>query len=111
MTRRTAFIAAAVAAGAIGLGATAAGAAAVGGDDSPITGSDLERATEAALAHTGEGRVSDTEVDGDAEADDKGSYEVEVVLDDGSQVEVELDASFDVVSAEVDHEDAADDED
>ena len=42
--------------------------------DQPITGDDLERASAAALAHTGEGRVTDTEV-GDEESaqpDDRG---------------------------------------
>ena len=105
MKRKTAFIGAAVAAGAIGLGATAGAATAAGGDDdAPITGRDLERATDAALAHTGEGRVTDTETEA-------GTYEVEVLLDDGSQVELQLDDSFAVVGDEVDHEDAKDDDD
>ena len=106
MKRRTAFIVAALAVGAIGLGATAGVATATSvseDDDAPITGADLQRATEAALAHTGEGTVSDSEVEG-------GSFEIEVVLDDGSQVELQLDESFAVVGDEVDHEDARDDD-
>ena len=106
MKRRTAFIVAALAVGAIGLGATAGVATATSvseDDDAPITGADLQRATEAALAHTGEGTVSDSEVEGS-------SFEIEVVLDDGSQVELQLDESFAVVGEEVDHEDARDDD-
>ncbi|QYG95458.1 hypothetical protein HC251_08660 [Iamia sp. SCSIO 61187] len=78
-----------------GVGAGIAGAG--GGDDSeaPITGSDLERATTAALDHTGEGRVTDTKV-----GDEESFYEVEVTLDDGSEVDVQLDADFRVVGEE-----------
>ena len=63
-------------------------AVAQGGDDSepPITGAALDQATEAALAHTGGGRVSGTEV-----GDEESHYEVEVTLDDGTQVDVQLD--------------------
>ena len=67
------------------------------GDDSgPITGEALDRASEAALAHTGEGRVTETEID-----DEESYYEVEVTLDDGSQVDVQLDEAFNVVSDEL----------
>ena len=65
--------------------------------DTPITGSALERASAAALAHTGEGRVTGTE-DGDEES----RYEVEVTLDDGTQVDVQLDEAFNVVGDETD---------
>ena len=65
--------------------------------DQPITGEDLERASAAALEHTGEGRVTDTEV-----GDEESLYEVEVTLDDGSQVDVQLDGDFHVVSTEAD---------
>ena len=79
-------------------------AAAGGGDDSegPITGSELDRASAAALAETGEGRVTETEV-----GDEDSFYEVEVTLDDGSQVDVQLDRDFQVVGSEADHEDDA----
>lgn len=72
-----------------------------GGDDheSPITGDALDRASAAALEHTGEGRVTETEV-----GDEDSYYEVEVTLDDGSQVDVQLDEDFNVVGDEVDHE-------
>jgi uncharacterized membrane protein YkoI len=102
MERRTKWIAAgALAVSAIGIGATVAAAGSRGGDDSetPITGSDLEKASAAALAHTGEGKVTETEV-----GDEESYYEVEVTLDDGSQVDVQLDRSFAVVGSEADHE-------
>lgn len=74
-------------------------AAAGGNDDSegPITGSELDRAGAAALEETGEGRVTDTEV-----GDEDSFYEVEVRLDDGSQVDVQLDRDFNVVGSEND---------
>ena len=99
MRRRTkVFIGTAVAAVVVGIGAGGVAAAAdTGGDDAadvPITGTDLQRASEAALAETGGGEVVDSEV----ESDENG-YEVEVNLDDGRQIEVQLDASFAVVSS------------
>jgi len=71
-----------------------------GGDDNEvaIAGDALDKASAAALAHTGEGRVSDTEV-----GDEESLYEVEVTLDDGSQVDVQLDENFNVVGEEADH--------
>jgi hypothetical protein len=72
-------------------------AVATGTDDAehPITGSALQRATQAALAETDGGRVSETEV-----GDEESRYEVEVTLDDGSQVDVQLDRNFAVVGTE-----------
>ena len=98
---RITVVAAVTAAGAGG-GIAAAGC----GDDSegPITGSELDRASAAALAETGEGRVTETEV-----GDEDSFYEVEVTLDDGSQVDVQLDRDFQVVSSSTDHEDDAGD--
>ena len=94
-----------LAAGAVTVAAAGAGTAAVsasGNDDNerPITGTALEDASRAALAHTGGGRVTESEV-----GDEDSYYEVEVTLDDGSQVDVQLDRSFAVVGSEVDHED------
>ncbi len=79
---------------ALGAGAAAAG---TGDDDAPdvaLTGTDLERASEAALAETGGGEVVDSEVE-----DEENGYEVEVNLDDGRQIEVQLDANFAVVDS------------
>jgi len=65
------------------------------GPDIPITGPDLERASAVALEFTGEGRVSDTEVE-----DEESYYEVEVTLDDGSEIDVQLDETFVVVGTD-----------
>ena len=86
-------------------------AAAVGGDEdaseqeTPITGTDLQKASDAALEHTGAGRVTETEVD-----DEESYYEVEVTLPSGEQTDVQLDKSFNVVGAEIDSEDDADEQ-
>ena len=73
-------------------------------DERPIEGPALARASAAALAHTGAGRVTETEV-----GDEEGFYEVEVTLPDGSQVDVHLDRSFDVLGAETDGSEREDD--
>lgn len=65
--------------------------------DEPVTGTDLERASAAALDHTGGGEVVDSEV-----GDDGAAYGIEIKLDDGSQVEVNLDANFTVIGSEPD---------
>jgi hypothetical protein len=87
----------------VGLAAGGTGIAVAGGvgddDEAPITGDALDRASAAALEHTGEGRVTETEV-----GDEESYYEVEVTLDDGSQVDVQLDEDFNVVSSEADDE-------
>ena len=78
---------------------TVGGAAALAGDDDaqdrPIPASELERAEQAALDETGGGTVTATEVD-----DEESEYEVEVTLDDGTQVDVQLDENFQVVGSE-----------
>jgi hypothetical protein len=89
-------------------GAAIAGAA--GGDDEdggerPIGGTALERATDAALDHTGGGRVTGTET-----GDEESYYEVEVTRDDGSQVDVQLDRVFQVVGSEGDDDRGEDDD-
>lgn len=80
-----------------------AGYAAAGSDDdasdTAITGSALEKASAAALSYTGEGNVTGTEVD-----DEESYYEVEVTLADGSEVDVQLDETFAVVSSDADQE-------
>ena len=92
--------AAVVAAGA-GIAAAAGGGDSAEGPDTPITGEALQRATEAALAETGGGRVTGTEV-----GDEESYYEVEVTRDDGSQVDVQLDEDFAVVGSSADVEDS-----
>jgi len=86
-------------------------------DDKPLTGSTLGRAVAAALAETGGGTVTETEAGGgtvteteagggtvtETEAGDDGAtYGVEIRLKDGRQVEVNLDANFEVIGREPD---------
>ncbi len=90
------------------LGGTTA-ALAAGDDDAgerSITGPALERATTAALAETGGGTVTATEVD-----DEESKYEVEVTMPDSRQIDVQLDESFDVVGTEGEDADEDDSED
>ena len=63
------------------------------GADVPLTGTTLDKASTAALDYLGGGSVTQTEV-----GDEEGYYEVEVTLDDGSQVDVHLDENFNVLS-------------
>jgi uncharacterized membrane protein YkoI len=77
-----------------------------GDDDEPLTGETLDKATEAALEHTGGGTVVETEV-----GDDGAAYGVEVRLEDGRVVEVNLDENFNVVGQENDDDGASDDDD
>ena len=73
---------------------------ATGGDSSAQpTGSNIEKAKSLALDQTNGGRVTGTEV-----GDEEGYYEVEVIKDDGSQVDVHLDRDFNVLSSPADHE-------
>jgi uncharacterized membrane protein YkoI len=95
----------------VAVGTAAVAAAAVGGvtvaatsdDDTPITGDALERATAVALDHLGGGTVTDTE-----EGDEDSYYEVEVTLEDGRQVDVQLDRDFNVVGSQEDDPGEAD---
>jgi uncharacterized membrane protein YkoI len=67
--------------------------------DQPLTGSDRDRAVQAALEAVGGGTVTEVEV-----GDDGAAYGVEIRLADGSQVEVQLDSSFTVTGTESDDE-------
>ena len=80
-------------------GATAENQEANEGPDQAIGGTALDQASAAALQHTGGGQVTDTEV-----GDEESYYEVEVSRDDGTQVDVQLDRSFNVVGGEIDEE-------
>lgn len=65
--------------------------------DVELTGTSLDRATAAALEHTGGGKVIESEI-----GDDGAAYGVEIRLGDGSVVEVGLDAQFHVIGQETD---------
>ncbi len=100
MNRTTKIVIAAVAGGAA-VAAAVGGAVVANNDDdgteTPITGPALERASQVALDHLGEGRVTETE-----EGDEDSYYEVEVTLDGGRQIDVQLDRDFNVVGSESD---------
>jgi uncharacterized membrane protein YkoI len=105
MKKRLALIAAVV----VTLGAASAGIAIAGSVDddateTPITGTELQKASAAALAETGGGRVTGTEV-----GDEESYYEVEVTLDGGGQVDVQLDKDFNVVGSEGDRDGSGED--
>ncbi|HET8680630.1 MAG TPA: hypothetical protein VFM54_01965 [Micromonosporaceae bacterium] len=101
MTRRARWIIAAVAAGVVvaGVGGGVAIAGGAGEHDTPITGPARAKAEAAALAHTGGGRVTETEA-----GDEDSYYEVEVTLPDGRKVDVQLDEGFAVVGSSTDEE-------
>ena len=109
MNRKRALVAAALVLAVGGISAGFAIASAAGDDDeteAPISGPALAKAKAAALVATGGGRVSDTEV-----GDEESYYEVEVTRSDGSQVDVQLDRSFNVVGQEGDSDSAEDEDD
>ncbi len=101
-------VVAAVAIVALALGGAAIAGAAGGDDDKtdePIAGQALERVEAAALAETGGGKVTETEA-----GDEEGAYEVEVTRGDGSQVDVHLDKSFNVLSQADDNDQGGEDD-
>jgi len=100
ISRKSAVVAGVVAvvgAGGVGVAAASGGPDSTEGPDVPITGAALQRAGEAALAQTGGGRVTGSEV-----GDEESWYQVEVTLDNGDQVDVQLDEDFGVVGSETD---------
>jgi hypothetical protein len=98
MKRKTLLSAGAALAGVAALVGGGIAVAASSSEDTPpeteisITGDALERASSVALEVVGEGSVTDTEI-----GDEESLYEVEVTLPDGTQVDVQLDASFRLV--------------
>jgi hypothetical protein len=107
--KRSIQIAIAGAAAVVALGTAGAVAVSASTDDetdTPIVGADLQRASDAALAHTGQGRVTGTEV-----GDEESYYEVEVTLDNGTQLDVQLDKSFHVVETIADSDTDSDHDD
>jgi uncharacterized membrane protein YkoI len=74
-------------------------------DDRPLEDAALAEAKAAALEHTGGGTVIETEV-----GDDGAAYGVEVRRQDGTVVEVSLDADFRVIDEEADDDALGDDE-
>lgn len=97
MTRRKAWIAGTALATLIALAGAGLVLGTANEDDAPLTGNGLERATQAALDHTGGGTVIETEV-----GDDRAAYGVEIRRHDGTVVEVQLDSDFRVIGEESD---------
>lgn len=103
MKRKSLILVAIISVVVIALGAGAAFAMGGGADDDsdahevdiPITGPALEKASAAALDFTNGGTVTATEVE-----DEESYYEVEVTLDDGSEIDVQLDENFNVVGTD-----------
>ncbi len=84
----------------VAVGAVAGTGAAIASSDdteAPITGDALVKASSVAIEYTGGGVVTETEV-----GDEESYYEVEVTMDDGRQIDVQLDELFNVVGDEVD---------
>ncbi len=85
-------------------GALAMVAEAAGDDDRPISGEARDKCIAAALAEHPGGTVTETEADNDGEP-----YEVEIRLQDGSQVEVNLNRDCQVIGQEADDDGPNDD--
>jgi hypothetical protein len=81
-------------------------AATSGDDDEPLTGQTRTDAVNAALKHTNGGTVLETEA-----GDDGAAYGVEIRLEDGRTVEVNLDEDFNVIGQEKDDDEAGEAED
>lgn len=67
-------------------------------DDVPLTDAEVASATDAALAEAGGGTVTDVDRSDDADQ----AFEVDVLLEDGDELEVELADDFTVVWTELD---------
>ena len=105
MRNRTRWVIGAAAGTALIAGGTGAAIAAGDGDEASrpraaLTGDAFDRASGAALAYLGGGRITEMEV-----GDEEGFYEVEVVLEDGQEVDVHLDEDFTVLGEERETED------
>ena len=86
-------------------GGTGLAIASAGGEEQQLTGAALDRATAVALEYTGGGTVIEAEA-----GDDGAAYGIEVRLDDGSVVDVALDANFNVVGGASENEGTAEEE-
>jgi uncharacterized membrane protein YkoI len=91
MKRKRTFVLAGAAVAALAIAGGAGIAQAVSGNEEQVTGPNAKRAADAALQETGGGTVLEIE---HQDGDGAGVYEVEVRREDGSQVEIHLDAGF-----------------
>jgi uncharacterized membrane protein YkoI len=95
-------LAAIAALAALGLGGAAYVQASGSASEGSATGAGADAARTAALKVTKGGEVNAVERDGEQGA----TWEVEVTKPDGSTVDVRLDASYELVTVDTDHEDA-----
>ena len=102
--RRTKVLAAGLVLGAAALAVGGVAAATAGGGDTPLSGTERDRVAEAARERAGGGTVTE------AEADDDGGYDVEVRLDDGTEVDLDLADDLSVVGEDRDRPDSRDDD-
>jgi len=95
MNKKTVWIVAGAAAVLVlgGAGIAVAATDPFGTDSDRLTGANLERASDAALAEVGDGTVTEAERSDDLDH----AYSVEVRREDGTEVDVELDDDFAVV--------------
>ena len=98
-TKRTLLVAA-VAALVLVAAAGAGIAKAVSGSDETVSGPAASKAAAAAVKAAGGGKALEVELQDDG----AGVYEVEVRREDGSQIEVHLDAQFQSVGTAADHD-------
>jgi Peptidase propeptide and YPEB domain len=87
-----------------GAGMAVAGSNDESNDGGALSGSTRDRAVAAALEATGGGRVSEAE-----NADDGGTYSVEVIVEGGRHIEVKLDGKFHVIDQATDDDGNGDD--
>ena len=83
----------------IGAGVAYATGSSDDSSEQQATGPGIEKAKSVALDYTNGGRVSGTEI-----GDEEGYYEVEVIREDGTQVDVHLDRDFNVLGTPADNE-------
>jgi hypothetical protein len=104
MKKRTKAIAVGTAALALAAGGAGVATATNGeGSEAPISGKAFDRASAAALAATGGGTITDTEV-----GDEESYYEIEVTRADGGQTDVQLNRDFSLVGQSADEESSSD---
>jgi uncharacterized membrane protein YkoI len=108
MTRKRTLLLIGAAAAVLAVAGGAGIAQAVSGSEEPVTGPTGDRAAAAALKAAGGGSVLEIERQDD---DGAGVYEVEVRREDGSQVEIHLDAQFHPVGSAADDDSGNESED
>ena len=89
-------------------GATTSSGSDLTGDDTPVTGTAVERAKDAARAAVPGATVRGVERETNDDDTPSSAFEVELTRPDGSEVEVELDADYKVVNTDREDDGPAD---